>query len=105
MRGVMVLVGKGLLFRKNDGNGRNAFALPIADRGGNAGNSIIRLARLDGQARLEGGGGRARKRARIDFGASGRRGTGAALEKLDTIVLRQVADEQAPGSCPVQRNT
>ena len=45
MRRVAVLVRKGLLLGKDDGNGRNALAVSVADRRGDAGDRVIRLSR------------------------------------------------------------
>jgi len=44
------------------------------------------------------------QRFRVDFGASGRRGTGTATEKFETFGFRQMPDEQTSGRRPVQGN-
>ena len=79
--GVVVLVRQHLLLGQHDGNRRNAFAPVVANRRSDACHGVIGLGDLDRQPVMEGRRRRLGQRFRVDFGASGRRGTGAATEK------------------------
>ncbi len=68
LTGVAAFVGKHFLFRKHDGDCRNALSIAVADRGSNAGNGIVGFRNLDREPLIEGFRRSLRETRGVDFG-------------------------------------